>query len=135
MTLTQADLEFFAQILFKKIEDEFSNKHLSGNLVRTLKIDRAQGIIRLEIPAPTYNMLLYQSKGVIVHYGGNKSYASKLDETGSEFYVYPFGTRKGSYLIKPHNHKDFVEKVIQEALQEFIIQQNNKFTVGKVTTI
>lgn len=114
----QEMLDLLSRIVIRKIEEEFSIKKLSGNLVNTITIEQSENEIKINIPAQTYNMLLYQEKGVVVH-TSNGSYASKLDEEGSSFYVYPNGTRKGSYRINPRNHIGFVNKVVNEAIQEW----------------
>ena len=63
-------------------------------------------------------MLLYQEKGVVVH-TSHGSYASKLDEEGSSFMVYPNGERKGSYRVNPRNHKGYIDKVITASIKEW----------------
>ena len=114
----EKELKMLSEIIIRKIKEEFAIKHLSGNLVNTIVVEELGNEIKINIPAQTYNMLLYQSKGVVVH-TAHGSYASKLDEMGSEFYSYPQGTRKGSKLVKPHNHKGFVNRVINEAILEW----------------
>ena len=114
----EKELQMLSEIIVRKLQEEFAIKKLSGNLVNTITVEMLGNEIKINIPAQTYNMLLYQRKGVVVH-TSNGSYASKLDETGSEFFVYPEGTRKGSYLIRPHNHKGYIERVISEAITEW----------------
>lgn len=116
--ISQRSLELLAQILVKHIQQEFDLKHMSGNLANTIELIAEKDSVKVIIPAQTYNMLLYQTKGVVVH-TSHGSYASKLDTTGSEFYVYPYGGRKGSFKVSPHNHRGFVDKVIQEAIEEW----------------
>lgn len=126
------ELEQLASIVKRKIQDEFAIKKMSGNLVRTIEIIASSDKIEIVIPAPTYNMLLYQSKGVVLPtYKG--SYASKLDKEGSEFFVYPNGTRKGSHKVTPHNHIGFVDKIINEALNEWYGVIGNKYSEKKRT--
>lgn len=120
------DFEQLALIIKKNLEEEFSIKKLSGNLIRTIEIINSKDKIEISIPAPTYNMLQYQTNHVVIPtYRG--SYASKLDAIGSEFFIYPYGTRKGSFKIKPHNHKDFVDKVINKSLDEWLATYSNKY--------
>lgn len=120
------ELEQLAFILKRKIEEEFSLKKLSGNLVNTIEIVGSADKIEISIPAPTYNMLLYQTRHVVVPtYHG--SYASKIDKKGSEFFVYPYGTRKGSYKVTPHNHINFVDRVIKEAINEWMAFYSTKY--------
>lgn len=126
MKVGEKQLEKLADLIVQKLKEEFSIKHLSENLINTIQIENIGDEIKIYIPAKTYNMLLYQSQGVIVH-TSNGSYASRLDETGSEFYTYPQGTRKGAKRIAPHNHKGYIDKVINEAISEWmsIVGRNN----------
>lgn len=121
----EKELRMLSDIIMRKLKEEFSLKKLSGNLVNTITVEMLGDEIKINIPAQTYNMLLYQRKGVVVH-TSNGSYASKLDETGSEFFVYPEGTRKGSHLIKPHNHKGYIDKIINSAIVEWMGTLNGK---------
>lgn len=106
--------------IYKALKKEFEDKHLSKNLINTVEIlFDANGDYIVKIPAQTYNMLLYQKKGVVVH-TNHGSYAKKLDEQGSSFIVYPNDDRKGSFRINPGNHKGFVNKVINEAIIEWL---------------
>lgn len=114
----EKELQMLSEIIVRKLKEEFAIKKLSGNLINTITVEMQSNEIKINIPAQTYNMLLYQRKGVVVH-TSNGSYASKLDEIGSEFFVYPEGTRKGSHLIRPHNHKGYIERVISEAITEW----------------
>ena len=114
----EKELELLASIIVKNLKEEFALKHLSGNLVNTIKIEKMGDEINIHIPAQTYNMLLYQSKGVVVH-TSNGSYASKLDEEGSSFMVYPNGKKSGSKRISPRNHKGYIDKVINKSIREW----------------
>ena len=118
MTKGEKALEDLAKLIVSKLKEEFREKHLSGNLLNTIKVENIKDKIIINIPAQTYNMLLYQTKGVVVH-TSNGSYASRLDETGSEFYVYPKGTRSGGKRIHPGNHKGYIERIINEAIIEW----------------
>lgn len=120
-TISNEQLMIFKEILLAKIMDEFAIKHLSGNLMDTIETEYSEDGVKVIIPAKTYNMLLYQTKGVIMH-TSHGSYASKIDEEGTHFYVYPHGTRKGAKLIHPNNHKGWVDKVIKEAIQDWLGQ-------------
>ena len=133
MAFTRYDLSLFAESIVEAIKEEFAIKHLSGNLVETIKVVATEKGIEIDIPAETYNMLKYQQDGVIVH-TNHGSYASRLNETGSEFYVYPNeGTRKGARLIKPHNHIGFIDRCVDKATRNLSEKLNNKYNVGKVT--
>ena len=114
----EKELELLARIIVEKLREEFSIKHLSGNLINTIKVENLGNEIKINIPAQTYNMLLYQSKGVVVH-TSHGSYASKIDEEGSSFMIYPGETRSGSFRVNPGNHKGYVNKVIDSAILEW----------------
>ena len=114
----EKELEMLADIILKNLKEEFSIKKLSGNLLNTIKVEKANDEINIHIPAQTYNMLLYQTKGVVVH-TSHGSYASKLNEEGSSFMVYPQGTRKGSKRIYPRNHKGYIDKIIDKSIKEW----------------
>ena len=133
MELTYTDLEELAQTIIEKLKKEFEIKHMSGNLINTIEIHTTPDTIAIRIPARTYNMLLFQTKGVVVHYGNN-SYASKLDDEGSSFMTYPTGTRKGAKRVSPGNHKGYVDKVINEAVDEWMARQG-RFTSKTVTEL
>ena len=133
MEITHELLEKFADILVRNIKSEFSIKHLSGNLVNTLQVVNEKDNIKVIIPAQTYNMLLFQTKRVVVH-TNHGSYASKLNDEGSSFYIYPNGTRKGSYKIHPGNHKDYLDRVIAQSVQEWVAQLG-KYQISRMTEL
>ena len=114
----EAELEMLASIIVRKIKEEFSLKHLSGNLTNTITVEMLGDEIKINIPAQTYNMLKYLEKGVVIH-TSHGSYASKLDEEGSTFMVYPEGSRKGSHRINPRNHIGYIDRVINESIREW----------------
>lgn len=133
MAISHKQLEDLAHIIIKNIKLEFDLKHLSGNLVNTLQVVNNQGNIQVIIPAPTYNMLLYQTQHIIVHdYRG--SYASKLDTEGSNFMVYPYGTRKGAYRAYPRNHINYVDDVIAQSLREWL-GQLSQYQISQITVL
>lgn len=118
MGMGEKELSLLASIIVKNLKEEFSLKHLSKNLINTIVVEEMAGEINIRIPAQTYNMLLYQEKGVVVH-TSHGSYASKLDKEGSSFMVYPNGERKGSRRISPRNHKGYIDEVITAAIREW----------------
>jgi len=118
MAVGEKELQKLAEIIVKNLKEEFSIKHLSKNLINTIVVESASDEVKIHIPAQTYNMLLYQSKGVVVH-TSHGSYASKLDEEGSSFMDYPNGERKGSKRISPRNHKGYIDKVINRSIHEW----------------
>ena len=118
MKAGEKELEQLARLIIEKLKEEFAIKHLSKNLINTITVENLGDEIKIHIPAKTYNMLLFQTKGVVVH-TNHGSYASRLDEEGSQFYSYSKGTRKGSNRISPRNHKGYVDKVINQAIREW----------------
>lgn len=114
-----------ADIIVEELKNEFKIKHMSKNLINTIKVINEGDEIRIEIPARTYNMLKYQNEGVIV-YTNHGSYASKLDTQGSSFNVYNNGSRKGSFRLKVGNHKGYVDKIINTAVQRFLAEEKLK---------
>lgn len=133
MELTHQDLEELTWIILEKLKEEFQTKYMSKNLVNTVEVKNQDDKIEIIIPAKVYNMLKFQKEGVVIH-TGKGSYASKLDKEGSEFYAYPQGTKKGSKRVKPGNHKDYVDRVIEKAVNEWMAKQG-KFDSKKVTEI
>lgn len=119
------ELERLAEIIVAKFKEEFRDKHLSGNLINTLEVSVESGKIVINIPAKTYNMLLFQQKGIIVH-TSHGSYAEKLDREGSSFMVYHKNTRKGSFRISPRNHIGYIDRVVNSALLEWKSSSGNK---------
>lgn len=93
---------------------EFNTKHLSGNLLNTINIIYNDDNLQIEIPAQVYDILLYKTKGVVIPVG-NKSYASKLNDEGSNFYI-------GKYHIRPGNHKYYIDRIIDESIEEWLSQ-------------
>lgn len=112
------ELRKLAEIIIRKLKEEFAVKHLSGNLVNTIVIEMAGDEINIRIPAQTYNMLKYLEKGVVIH-TSHGSYASKLDEEGSSFMVYPGGRRLGSHRVSPKNHIGYIDRIINSSIQEW----------------
>ena len=115
----EKELEKLSDIIIKNLHLEFADKHLSKNLINTISVEKLGDEIKINIPAQTYNMLEYQTRGVIIH-TTNGSYASKLDEEGSSFMIYPNGTRKGGRRISPGNHKGYIDEVIGKSIQEWL---------------
>lgn len=131
MKVGEKELEQLANLIIEKLREEFSIKHLSKNLINTIKVENVGDEIKIHIPAQTYNMLKFQQEGVVIH-TSKGSYASRLDETGSEFYSYNKGTRTGGERIAPHNHKGYIEKIINQAIAEWSsLVGKNKVSVRK----
>ena len=99
MELTKADLEKLASIIVLKLQEEFAIKHLSKNLINTIKVEHLGDQINIVIPAQIYDIGEYKSKKVI-KYTGKGSYASDLDENSE-------------------NHKGYINRVIDSAINEW----------------
>ena len=82
MDLNKKMMNELKDIIIRKIKEEFALYHLTGNLVNTIKVEQLNDQIKIEIPAPVYDMLLYKTQKVIIH-KKTGSYASLLNEEGS----------------------------------------------------
>lgn len=121
------ELMVFIEINLRK---EFAKQHLSGNLINTLEFDETEDAVTLTIPARIYNFYQFQKNGVVIP-RGNGSYASKLDRTGSEFVYYP--PEGGRKFIKPHNHVGYVDKIINDAINQWLAEKANEYERISIT--
>lgn len=117
MAITDEQITMLALIIVKNIKEEFMIQKMSGNLANTIEVYEDGEGLHVSIPAQTYNMLKYQKEKVLIH-TSHGSYASKLDEEGSSFFVYDEETGKRK-KISPGNHKGFIEKVILDSINEW----------------
>lgn len=129
--LTQKDLRDFAFAIKNNIDQEFSNKYLTHNLVDTVQIVEGQDNIQVTIPAKIYNFYQYFKHGGVIIYRGGGSYASQLDRYGSEFVYYP--ETGGRVFIKPHNHIGYVDRVIDNSIVEWSSKILKKFNEMNIT--
>ena len=97
--IDEKDLYKLASIIIANIKEEFALKHLSGNLVKTIKVENLGNQINIIIPAEIYDILEYK-KTKVIRYTGKGSYASSLDE-------------------KSENHTGYVDRVINKSLEEW----------------
>lgn len=112
--IDDTSLNLLKDLIIQEIQKDFDQKHLSGNLVETIRWEVNEQGYNIIIPAEVYDMYRFFKEGVIIPTGWG-SYASELDETGSEFAVY---SKKGKrYYVKPHNHIGYIERAINNALQ------------------
>ena len=100
-------LNQLAEIIKSKIKDNFEEIHLSGNLMNTIEIKRTVGGFSVEIPAKLYDIAFYKKEKVI-KYTGLGSYAQLVNTSGGFSNV----------------HINYVEKAIQESIQEWIKTYN-----------
>lgn len=117
MEITEEALTLLKDLIIQEIKKDFEEKHLSKNLVNTITWEKNEEGFNIIIPAEIYNMYKFFKEGVVISKGIG-SYASHLDEVGSEFMVYP---KKGKrFLSTPHNHIGYVERAINSALQQWL---------------
>lgn len=129
--ISEQDLIDFAYILKSKIQEEFEDKHLSGNLASTVRVVIAgDNKVHIEIPAESYKIYQYLMHGAIIP-DGRGSYASELDEKGSAFYVYDrAGGRK---FVEPRNHIGYLNRAVDAAISDWMAKMTGKFEEAKVT--
>lgn len=99
--------EKLAKLIVDELKKEFENVHLSKNLINTIKIYSDKDNWVVEIPAVMYDFKTYFSKGVIVPYNGDDSYAELINKTG--------GFSK--------KHKNYVENCINSAIQQWLASE------------
>lgn len=122
--ISKEELEDLAYCIKNALREEFADKHLSGNLLNTIKIEVVgDDKVNVIIPAEVYNFYRFFKDRVIIPRGGG-SYASRLDKEGSSFVVYHKGGRS---FVKPHNHIGYVDRVINEALDQWLLNHKEKF--------
>lgn len=121
MEITQNMKTALAVLIIKNIEINFMKKHITKNLVNTIKINQKKnGDLEIDIPAKIYDLSLWNSKKTVV-YTGQGSYANLVNTTGGF----------------SRTHKDYIEIAIDKAISEWIqqikSQQSNKNMNWKVT--
>ena len=98
------DKQLLAEIIVMNLRTEFMLKHLTGNLLDSIKIESDGSSVKVIIDAPTYDMLEYLKNKTIVHdYKG--SYASSLNEKGGQI-----------LNKKTGNHKGYVDEIIMKSI-------------------
>ena len=98
-------LEQLSYIIIKNIKEEFAIKHLSKNLISTLKVEYEKNTIKVHIPAQIYDIAEYKSKKVI-KYTGKGSYASSLDK-------------------KSDNHTGYIDRIVNKSIKEWLSLTGN----------
>ena len=91
-----------AFMILNELNFEFAEQHLAYNLINTIKVSFYDTKIKIEIPAPVYNIAEYRRSGTI-EYRGHGSYANKLDERGSRW----------------KHHKGYVDRCIKTAIDKW----------------
>lgn len=102
----------------RELNKEFTETHLTGNLLRTTEYWFDDRNCTIRIPAREYDMLLYLNKGIFKYKDNNRSYALKLNEEGST--IYQRGKKKNYIKRRLHlgNHKGYVDKCIDKGVKE-----------------
>lgn len=126
-----------AKCIKRALDKEFEVVHLSGNLLKTIKLIPSANGVSVEIPAEIYDLDLYQKEGIIA-YNGQGSYASSIDLEGSHLVYYkqdisPITPRLDKRLTKRGfvnmgdryekdlgNHKGYIDRAISKGIAEFI---------------
>lgn len=116
MATTSESKEKLAKLILEELKKEFQVTHLSKNLVNTLKIYKDGEKWVVEIPAVMYDFKTYFSKGVIVPYNGDDSYAQLINQTG--------GFSK--------KHKNYVENCINSAIKRWLDSEKVEAKVRNV---
>lgn len=115
MEITREMKRVLAELIINNIKSEFADKHLTQNLVNTLKIVETDEGIEVHIPAPKYSWKAWwQNKVIKPTYKG--SYAQFLNSEGSIVWYY---NSKGRKLKKIGNHIGFVEDVIHASINQW----------------
>ena len=113
MEVTNELKKELALIIIELIKQEFKIKHLSMNLVNTLKVYRTESDSWVvEIPAEMYDISKFKKDGSII-YTKKGSYASKVNDTGGFS-----GT-----------HNNYIDRCINKALQ---IWMSKNGIIGRV---
>ena len=126
MKVSKEDLLILVNFINEEIKADFMMKKLSGNLVRTISIHETDEGYEIEIPAEIYDMYQYYAHKVIIP-TGKGSYASELNDKGSEFIGYDSKGRRKKY--SPYNHKEFVDRAIHSAITKWTLMMQTKYKI------
>lgn len=116
----EIDLKTLAHYIKQEVRAEFNEVHLSGNLMNTIKVVKDGDDYLVKIPAEIYDFAKFWKEKVIIP-TGKGSYASQLNEQGSEFWLY-WQDKNGKWhkqKRKPRNHKNYIENAIIRAVARF----------------
>lgn len=82
MAITIDDARGFADLIAEEIKKEFSGKHLSGSLAKSVRVVViSSDEVDVIIDAPKYDIKEFEESGVIVPVGV-ESYADEVNQTG-----------------------------------------------------
>lgn len=128
--VSDEDVMALANLIVENIKKDFEDKHLSGNLINTMYIEKTQDGVSIVVPAEKYNIPMYIRKGVVIH-SGTGSYASTLDEEGSIIRL-PGNGRGRPKDKKIGNHVGYVEKAIKDAIETWRNMIEEKYEIKSV---
>lgn len=100
-------LEDLALMIQEHIINGFKEKHLTMNLMNTIKVRKTEKGYEVDIPAELYDLKKWNEDKVVV-YTGKGSYAQRVDITG--------GFSK--------KHKAYIEYAIEESIQSWVKKNN-----------
>lgn len=104
MALLESEIELLATLIKKEIQEEFSNKKITGNLANTITIEKnSKNEYNIIIPAEKYDLKEWD-KHKVIKKDPIKSYANAVNETG--------GFSK--------THKGYVERAIEKAVVKWM---------------
>lgn len=107
------DLQILADLIKKNIQEDFTDVHLTGNLMNTIKITRTTLGFEIDIPAELYDLNVWYEKKVIVH-TNQGSYAQIVNEEGG------FSGQ----------HINYVERSITKSINEWLQKIGRKARVN-----
>lgn len=126
------DILLLTRLIIQNLEKEFETKHLSKNLINTIRIEKTENGVSIIIPAQIYNQYKFFKEKVIVP-KGTGSYASELDINGSAFMWYPESGQKGKRkLIEPRNHIGYVDDVIKKSIDTWVSMKSKDYKVEEI---
>lgn len=80
--MTTAIQRQLAEAIKTSIYDEFTQKHLSGNLMSTMAIAENEDDVQLRIPAVRYDLKEWNKNKAVVYHQEWGSYANAVDISG-----------------------------------------------------
>lgn len=107
--------EKLAKEIIKCIQEEFADKHLTGLLAKSIKVESRGDGFDVVIDPIIYDIGLYLKKGIIVQKKVG-SYSSKLNEQGSPW----------------KNHQKYIYNSISKAIENVLKAENIEAKVSGV---
>lgn len=115
--MTDADRLMLASCIEAAIKAGFEEKHLTRNLMDTIKVSSTPTGYEIDIPAEMYDMERWWKEKTVVP-TGEGSYAQSLDSEGSRFDLW-YKRKDGGWgkkEMRPGNHRGWVELAILEGI-------------------